>query len=558
MLTVAQDRSSVEWSTFNKFVEFSKAEGVVNDSVVSMTRTDPNGSDITLAKSANDKIAKLYRNPELKDANNRVRNVFRQSVLDIFHVNNVDDLPPNVKTAMELEKFDCGKPLSARRIKAVSEAIEQCDQTVNGRRILMTENAANGVKDSFEGLINNMLGQEDGGDSVFGQISSDVYRASNNYLTDDEANAFVANPYGFCECEGTRHGFMLNGKQFPKLGAQTDTTPVRKFANDFLAANAPADRKLANSSELKQLFAHTQAQVGDFVPLSGSDGLKQILHSLAERKFDLDENAKGLLDSYALTHNGDQVAEYKNELIRNIEQEMVGCDLVDDLANDLAGVIVTGEDSAVVVTQKDLKLRNAAIYFCQQAGLSVLDDFTLNGGGNIGGDPGYGREDASVSTVNIIPLPDGKGYDISVSRACKSVTFLKETDGPQLWFNPLYPGEVSAKCVYHVEMDGDRVKVSLKGQPEMRLKLPKPISKEEYRLRSREFLLRNLDDIVALSGHKDIWDGLSSKERGDLINAVADSLKSDLFMEDFPVTAKHVASQFGSAIANRVWIHANV
>ena len=545
MPNISQDRSSVEWTTFNKFVEFTKAGGVDDKSVVSMARTELNGTDFDLAKSASDRIHKLCRSTALKEANDNVRNVFRQSVLDLFHVGDVGNLPPNVKTAMELEDYGCGKPLSARRIKAVSEAIERCDQDVNGKRIVMDENIANGDAIGFEDQINRRIATSDyGSDDIFNQISKDVFRATRHYLSTEEEDAFVNNPYGACKCEGVRRGYMLNGRQFPKLNSQKDTGPVKTFAAGFLADNAPADRRISPSSTLKTVIQLRHAKPNDFVPLQGPNGLNTILHSLAERKLALDRSAQRMLESYALTHNAGQVAEYKDAIIRSFEGEIGN----GDLGKDLAGVIVGKDDSAVVVTHKDLKLRNAAVYFCQQAGLSLLYGFSVLGEQAVGGRPVYDQDDSEVDTVNAIPLPDGKGYDISVSQTNKSVSLFKKSETQCLRFNPLHPGEVSVKCVYHVEMDGDRVKVSLKSRPEMRLRLPKPISEDEYWLRSRELVLRNLDDIVVRTGKKDFWDALANPQRTECIDAALNCLK----LSGSPVTINKAIGAFQQVIAEKV------
>ena len=64
------------------------------------------------------------RTDEQKALNDATREVFKQSVIDIFGTS-IDDVPKKVRSAMNLDKFDgTGRPLTARRILAVNKAID--------------------------------------------------------------------------------------------------------------------------------------------------------------------------------------------------------------------------------------------------------------------------------------------------------------------------------------------------------------------------------------------------------------------------------------------------
>ncbi len=60
-------------------------------------------------------------------ANNEAREVFKQSVIDIFD-GDERKIPLSVKKAMLMGDYDCGKPLTARRIKIVRDAINDALQ----------------------------------------------------------------------------------------------------------------------------------------------------------------------------------------------------------------------------------------------------------------------------------------------------------------------------------------------------------------------------------------------------------------------------------------------
>ena len=59
----------------------------------------------------------------LKRANNITRDAFMKAVADMF--GGMSHIPASVKDAMKLEDYGKGKPLTARRILAVKDAIEK-------------------------------------------------------------------------------------------------------------------------------------------------------------------------------------------------------------------------------------------------------------------------------------------------------------------------------------------------------------------------------------------------------------------------------------------------
>ena len=77
----------------------------------------------TIVPSHNrDFIGNIGRRSPKQEANNTVRALFRQSIIDMF--GGESKIPESVKTAMKLEDYGKGKPLSARRIRIVKAAID--------------------------------------------------------------------------------------------------------------------------------------------------------------------------------------------------------------------------------------------------------------------------------------------------------------------------------------------------------------------------------------------------------------------------------------------------
>jgi len=63
----------------------------------------------------------IFRSSGAERANNEVRELFRKSVADMFGGEN--NIPDSVRDAMLMKDYGCGKPLTARRIIAVRDAI---------------------------------------------------------------------------------------------------------------------------------------------------------------------------------------------------------------------------------------------------------------------------------------------------------------------------------------------------------------------------------------------------------------------------------------------------
>ena len=68
----------------------------------------------------------IFRGKGAQRSNNEVRDMFRKAVADMFGGEN--NIPGAVRDAMLLKDYGCGKPLTARRILAVKEAIDSLDR----------------------------------------------------------------------------------------------------------------------------------------------------------------------------------------------------------------------------------------------------------------------------------------------------------------------------------------------------------------------------------------------------------------------------------------------
>ena len=73
----------------------------------------------------------FWRDDASKGINNDIRKLFKDTVLRMFGATDVQDLPKDVRDAMKTGDYGKGKPLTARRIIAVSKAIAKVVEPVN-------------------------------------------------------------------------------------------------------------------------------------------------------------------------------------------------------------------------------------------------------------------------------------------------------------------------------------------------------------------------------------------------------------------------------------------
>ena len=77
------------------------------------------------ASTRGDFIGHIRRDAGTQTANDTIRNAFKQTVLDLFGVTQVAQLPEAVQKEMKLDDYGKGKPLSVRRIRAVNAVVEK-------------------------------------------------------------------------------------------------------------------------------------------------------------------------------------------------------------------------------------------------------------------------------------------------------------------------------------------------------------------------------------------------------------------------------------------------
>ncbi len=117
---------------FARFTDFARAQMAKgNGKSVARTADLPEGFlGSHVVRTSTDAAYKLFRPDSEKAENNSVRQLFRKTVSDMF--GGEDKIPADVRAAMKMADYGKGRPLTARRIMAVANAIERHAQGENG------------------------------------------------------------------------------------------------------------------------------------------------------------------------------------------------------------------------------------------------------------------------------------------------------------------------------------------------------------------------------------------------------------------------------------------
>ncbi len=106
----------------NAFTQFAADFGFKSKRVAKLDEPAQNGGAVrTIKASTTDSAYALRRHTADKNANDAVRRMFKQTIIDLFGGEN--RIPSDVRKKMELGDYNKGKPLTARRIAMVKDAV---------------------------------------------------------------------------------------------------------------------------------------------------------------------------------------------------------------------------------------------------------------------------------------------------------------------------------------------------------------------------------------------------------------------------------------------------
>ena len=131
MPSVARLNSQAEaLAQFKQFTDFARTSGGFTGRTVAQVGSQlgaaGNGAFASIAvKSRFDFIGNIGRRQQSRGENDDVRDLFKESVLKMCGCANEQQLPDKIREAMQFTDYNKGKPLTARRILAVQEAVRQ-------------------------------------------------------------------------------------------------------------------------------------------------------------------------------------------------------------------------------------------------------------------------------------------------------------------------------------------------------------------------------------------------------------------------------------------------
>ena len=142
--------------TFRAFTDFAKVMTEGKGGMNSIARVET-GVDITtgalagrtVTASTTDSIRglfKWFRSPDDQTANNETRKIFRDAINEMF--GGESKIPDSVRDAMRMADYDKGKPLTARRILIVKEAVDAAISAAKSEMRAAIAQAKDVAKDS--------------------------------------------------------------------------------------------------------------------------------------------------------------------------------------------------------------------------------------------------------------------------------------------------------------------------------------------------------------------------------------------------------------------------
>ena len=141
---------SISSSQFDQFVKFANdaMTSTGEKSVAKLEGTTTAQGDRKIDVRTEDRVGALFRKGTTKTENDAVRDIFRDSVYEMF--GGESKVPASVKDAMLMGDYRKGKPLTARRILAVKQAVDSVVTDFN--TALAQAKATASTKRAYNGL----------------------------------------------------------------------------------------------------------------------------------------------------------------------------------------------------------------------------------------------------------------------------------------------------------------------------------------------------------------------------------------------------------------------
>lgn len=212
-------------ATFNMFVQFATRADVGAKSVAMISTDALSGRKIEA--NLDDSVGKLFRGDQAKTMNNDVRALFKSAVEEMF--GGAQHVPENVRKMMLEGDYNKGKPLTARRIIAVKNAIEVAqsdhDSLVNKAKAELAKDTKfknlspqdkEALAKSIGAAVKSCMANKAALDSVMKNMAFIVMDGARNIRSPesvaDKCNALLANFQELGELSKGNKAFEASGK----------------------------------------------------------------------------------------------------------------------------------------------------------------------------------------------------------------------------------------------------------------------------------------------------------------------------------------------------------
>ena len=218
-------------ATFRAFEQFasSKMDG---NKATAIARIGE--GDHTIVAATGDRVAPLWRRQSNKSANDQVRASFRSMLVNIFE--GEENIPASVRAVLKEHDYGQGKPLTARRISAVCNAVRVCaEQERLNQQIQEDASKAECIGrllcgESIEQIVGPGRGE---GWLDFARQLGDVqmFVALNAHAVNADADVTLENPFGGNRASSTHSPTAPTSRPSPTgrlTPSSTRSTPWRR------------------------------------------------------------------------------------------------------------------------------------------------------------------------------------------------------------------------------------------------------------------------------------------------------------------------------------------
>ena len=284
---------------FEQFARFARTSGGLTGRTVAQVGgqlgPELNGAIASItAKSRFDFVGNIGRRQQSKAENNAVRDLFKEAVVKMCNSVDEQHLPENVKTAMKLEDYGKGRPLTARRILAVQTAVRQHDmeQTLIDAGVALDDT----IKDRIKTAV-SACGNDPGAFAVLKETWKAVLFETPDKEAGSMPNGAPLVPRGDKAVRNRAGNIASDVQSLRKITGGDEA--LFDAAKPFLALRDD-QHPLSNSLLTRMVATVQQLQPGDLNPISALASPNPALSDIHAAALKLNELINGVMDGCGL------------------------------------------------------------------------------------------------------------------------------------------------------------------------------------------------------------------------------------------------------------------